>query len=129
MLLVLGAIVGVAILIAVIYTNAVTATAPQMTPQNAVNIIKAARALTHDLRANSKPIPVSVGLSNLVAAKYLDPADAAPFEGLETTLYLVTTNNSPQAVLLRIRMADGSQTLLLADGSSRVIPAGAKDPQ
>jgi hypothetical protein len=127
--LAIGLIVAAAIIIAVVYTSVLTVNAPQMTPANAVNIIKAARAFTHDLRASGKPMPGSVALTNLVALKYLEPADAAPFNGLEATLFLVATNNSPQTVLMRVRAPDGSQTLLLADGSSRQIPAGSPPGQ
>jgi len=120
-------IIAVAAAVAFIYTSAVTANAPQMTPANAVNIIKAARSLTHDLVAARKPIPSSVSLTNLVTLKYLNPADAAPFDGLDATLYLVATNNSSQAVLMRVKMPDGGQTVLLSDGSSQLVPASAKN--
>ena len=128
LLVAMGALVAVALVGAMVYITAITTTAPQMTPANAVNIIKAARAFTHDLRASGKAIPASVPLNDLVGLKYLDTSDAAPFSGLDTTLYLVATNNSPKAVLLRVRLSDGSQTILFADGTSQQVPSGAKAP-
>jgi hypothetical protein len=127
-LAVLGGFVAVALVGAMLYMTAMTSNMPQMSPANAVNIIKAAHNYTRDLRNAKQLIPASVPLTELVSRKYLDPNDAAPFSGLETTLYLLASNNSPKAVLMRVRMSDGSQTVLLSAGSSQQYPAGAKAP-
>jgi hypothetical protein len=119
-----GLIVAAILLLALIYNNILTARAPQMTPGNAVHIIEAARAYTHDLRAAHQPIPLTIDLTNLVALKYLQAADAAPFNGLQATLSLVATNPAASSVLMRVRNPDGSATLLLTDGTSRETPAG-----
>ncbi len=124
MLTAILSIVAVAVLIVVIYSNTVTSDVPAMTPASAIKLVKAAHAYTYSLRQAGKPVPASVELTNLVALNYLKPADVAAFEGLDATLTLLVTNNSPNPVLLRVRQPDGAETVVRENGATEQIPPG-----
>jgi hypothetical protein len=74
-------------------------------------IIAAAGAYTRDLVAHKQPIPRTVSLNELLTRGYLKPGDVAAFQGL------ASDTSNPQYVLMRVRMPDGSDVLLLGDGS------------
>jgi hypothetical protein len=82
-------------------------------------IATAAGLYTRDLVLHKQPIPTSVSLNELVTRGYLKPADIAPFQGMETTLSLVSSDSNPHFVLMRVKMPDGSEFELLADGSMK----------
>jgi hypothetical protein len=117
-------LVALAALIIVIYSNTVSSDVPALTPGSALKLVKAAHAYTYSLRAAGKPVPASIGVTNLVALNYLKPADVAAFEGLDVTVTLLVTNNSPNPVLLRIRQPDGGETVVRENGQTQQIPAG-----
>jgi len=115
--------------IALVYTSAVSTAPPQMTPENAVHIIAAAQLLTHDLRLTGRPVPQAVTLAQLVDLKYLAPSDAEPFKGTDAAISLVATNDPKKAVLMRVRMPDGNDLVLLGDGSAQEISRDSKEFQ
>lgn len=82
-------------------------------------IIAAGRAYTHDLMAHKQPIPRSVSLNELVAHGYLQASDIAAFQGLDATLSLIYNASDPAFVLMRVHMPDGSDVVLLGDGSAQ----------
>jgi hypothetical protein len=85
-------------------------------------IIAAARAYTADLRAHGQRIPKAVPLEQLAALHYLKPEQIAAFHGLEATLALTADQPGPRAVLMRVRMPDGADIVLLSDGSVQEAP-------
>jgi hypothetical protein len=91
---------------------------------NGLRIVAAAQAFTRSLRAAGKPIPPSVKLDELVAHGLLRPADAAAFHGLDATVLLTSTQAGPQTVLMRVHFQDGTDLLLLADGSVQSVAQG-----
>ena len=81
-------------------------------------IIAAARVYTHELRAAGAPIPDSVSLDELIAKGYLKRDDVAGFKGIEVSVYLVGNTNQPgPPVLMRARMPDGHDMVVLGDGT------------
>jgi hypothetical protein len=85
-------------------------------------IVAAASAYTRGLIAHKQHIPKTVSLNVLLAGGYLKPADVAPFQGMEATLSLVSDVSNPDYVLMRVHMPDGSDIVLLADGSAKQVP-------
>lgn len=82
-------------------------------------IIAAGRAYTHDLINHKQPVPSSVSLTELVAKGYLKPEDIAAFQGLDATLALIYNSSDPAFVLMRVHMPDGTDVVLLGDGSAQ----------
>jgi hypothetical protein len=84
-----------------------------------LKITGAAIAYTHSLIARKQPIPNAVSLNELVVHGFLKPTDVAAFQGMDATLSLVSDASNPQYVLMRVRMPDGSDFELLADGTTK----------
>jgi hypothetical protein len=84
---------------------------------NGAALVAAARAYTRDLQARKQPIPKTVTLEELVANHFLQPGDIEAFRGLKATIMLTADASGPQAVLMRVRLTDGSEIVLLGDGS------------
>ncbi|HEX4120264.1 MAG TPA: hypothetical protein VH619_06600 [Verrucomicrobiae bacterium] len=82
-------------------------------------IIAAGHAYTRDLLLHKQPIPRTVSLSELVAHGYLQPSDVAAFQGLDATLSLVFNASDPTFVLMRVHMPDGTDVVLLGDGTAQ----------
>jgi hypothetical protein len=89
-------------------------------------IIAAAHAYTSDLRVRAQPVPKSIPLQQLVALGYLKPGQIAAFRGLDATLSLTADNRAPQVVLMRVHMPDGTDLVLLSDGSAQEVAPGRK---
>ena len=88
---------------------------------NGAVLVAAARAYTRDLQVRKQPIPQSVTLEELVAFHFLQPGDIEAFRGLKATIVLTTDASDPQAVLMRVRLPDGGEIVLLSDGSARQV--------
>ena len=84
---------------------------------NGAALVAAARAYTRDLQARKQPIPKMVTLEDLVALHFLQAGDAEAFRGLKATIMLTSDASGPQGVLMRVRMPDGSEIVLLGNGS------------
>jgi len=80
-------------------------------------LLKAVTQFTREKIARGQPVPASISLNELVGAGYIKPDDAAAFKGVDLTLYPSALGTLPQAPVARARLADGSQVLLLADGT------------
>jgi hypothetical protein len=85
-------------------------------------IVAAGGAYTRALIVNKQPIPKTVSLNELLTRGYLKPADVAPFQGLDAVLILMTDASNPQTVPMRVHMPDGSDLVLLGDGSAQQVP-------
>jgi hypothetical protein len=86
-----------------------------------LKITGAAIAYTRSLIAHKQPIPKTVSLNELVVQGFLKPADVAAFQGMQATLSLVSDASNPQYALMRVQMPDGSDFVLLADGTTKQI--------
>jgi hypothetical protein len=92
--------------------------APQ--PANGPKIIAAARDYTRALQQRHLPIPQAVPLQVLIDQGFLQPADIGSFQGLDANISLTASSGGP-TVLMRVHMPDGTDLVLLADGSARQI--------
>jgi hypothetical protein len=89
---------------------------------NGAAIVTAARDYTRDLQARKQPIPQSVTLEELVALHFLQPAQVEAFRGSKATIMLTADASNPQGVLMRVHMPDGSEFVLLNDGTAQQVP-------
>jgi hypothetical protein len=90
---------------------------PAETRFNGAAIVAAASTYTRDLQARKQPIPSSVTLDDLATQHYLNPGDIAAFRGLKATVALRSEGNDPRAVLMQVHFPDGSDVVLLGDGT------------
>ncbi len=89
---------------------------------NGPNIIAAARAYTRSLQQRHLPIPQAVPLQVLINQGLLQPADVGPFQGLDANISLTARDSDgAQTVLMRVHMPDGTDLVLLADGSAHQV--------
>jgi len=88
---------------------------------NGAALVAAAHAYTHDLQVRKQPIPPSVTLEELVALHFLQPGEIEAFRGTKATIFLTADAGNPQGVLMRVRMPDGSEFVLLNDGSTQQV--------
>ncbi len=83
----------------------------------AEKIVAAAQTYAHDLAKKGLPIPASVDLKELVAKDLLSREDVKGFDGMEVSISLIADETRPGDVLMQARLKDGSQVVLMGDGS------------
>jgi|SRR6476620_6309137 hypothetical protein len=93
---------------------------------NASKLIPAMQAFARDRVAQGQALPATVSLSDLVAGGYFSFDDVSVFRGADVTFYLGVDLKSPKSILARARMPDGSELVMLADGSLQEL---AREPQ
>jgi len=73
--------------------------------------------------SHGQSLPASVTLQDLVGGGYISSDDVRSLEGSDVTFYPQAISDSqPQAILVRVRLSDGSQIAALADGSVQQLP-------
>jgi Flp pilus assembly protein CpaB len=85
-------------------------------------LVSAAQSYSRDHISRGQSIPPTVTLQDLVSGGYLQAKDVRAFDGLDVAFYPTAGGNNPQAVLVRLRMADGTRMVALADGSVQQLP-------
>jgi hypothetical protein len=85
--------------------------------KDALKLTAAVQAFSQDLASRRKPLPASVSLRELINGGYLATNDVHSFDGMDVTISLSASEASPQSILIHVRMPDGSQIVLMADGS------------
>jgi hypothetical protein len=80
-------------------------------------LVAAEQSYLRDHVSRGQPLPASVTLRDLVGSGYISTNDVRAFDGMEVIFYPTANNNDPQAILVRVRISDGSQVVVLADGS------------
>jgi len=80
-------------------------------------LMAAMQTYSHDQVSHGRPLPSSVTLQDLVGGGYVSTNEVRDLGGADVTFYPTVSDSDPQAVLVRVRMPDGSQTVGLADGS------------
>ena len=85
-------------------------------------LVTAMQTYSHDQLSHGRPAPSSVTLQDLVGGGYISAADVRDLGGADVTFYPTVSESDPQAVLVHVRMPDGSQTVCLADGSIQMLP-------
>ena len=84
---------------------------------NGAAIVAAARAYTRDLNSRNLPVPASVSLDDLVSLHFLKATDVAAFRGMKASVTLTSKENGLKTVLMRVKLPDGGDIVLLGDGS------------
>ena len=77
----------------------------------------AEQSYVRDRVSHGQPLPTSVTLQDLVSGGYISADTVRSLAGADVTFYPTVTDTTPQAILVRVRMSDGSQVVALADGS------------
>ena len=90
---------------------------PPPPPMDSAKLFSALEAFSQDRRDAALPIPASLTLRELVASGYLGTNDVRAFEGTEVTFQLDSDLTRPQEVMIRVKLRDGTQMVLLGDGS------------
>jgi len=90
---------------------------PQTGHLDAKKITAAVQAYSRKMKSQNQTLPPSVSLQELITKGFLKHEDVGAFDGMEVTVYLAMDETTPQAVLMRARLSDGSQIVALADGS------------
>jgi hypothetical protein len=111
-------VTGLILVAAAIYTFLGT---PPPQPVNGPKIIAAAHAYTRALLQNHAPVPQAVPLQVLIDQGFLQPADAGSLQGMDASISLMARDTDPTFVLMRVHMPDGTDLVLLADGSAQGI--------
>jgi hypothetical protein len=110
------AVVTVAMIVACIIYPSFTPR-PKLGRVNAFAILEAARSYAADLQLNGQVVPATVSLHDLMRKGLLKPEDVSGFAGMDASVLLTTNASNPQGVLMRARMQDGGQAVVLTDGS------------
>jgi hypothetical protein len=90
--------------------------------KNLPKIVLAAQSYSRDKVAHGQPLSASVSLRDLVASRYVSTEDVREFDGMVVTVYPRTNDTDPQAILIRVRMPDGTQIAAMGDGSIQQLP-------
>ena len=88
----------------------------QPTFKSLPKLVTALKSYSRDHVSRGQPLPSSVTLRDLVTGGYISTEDVRAFDGMDVTIY-PTSDAEPQAILVRVRMSDGSQFVATADGS------------
>jgi hypothetical protein len=89
----------------------------QPMPVNALKIIAATKTYANRMKAQGMPTPTGVSLKELITRGLLTEGDVRDFSGMEVIVSLSVDETRPQDVLMRARLADGSELKALVDGS------------
>jgi hypothetical protein len=73
----------------------------------------AARRFARDQKVGGTTVP----LRSLLSAGYLRPEEVRGLEGRDVSIWLTANETTPEAAVIRVRASDGSDVVLLADGS------------
>jgi hypothetical protein len=90
---------------------------PQKGHLDAGKITDAIHAYGSKMKLGNQPLPTTISLQELIAKGFLKREDVSAFDGIEVTVYLTVDETTPQAVLMRARLPDGNEEVVLADGS------------
>ena len=80
-------------------------------------VLWAVQTLAQDRRATNGIVPLTVSLSDLVSAGYLQRRRAEGFEGVPLVFYTDADETSPGMILAEARLSDGIAVVLCGDGS------------
>ncbi len=90
----------------------------------APKFIAALRAFARDRAARGQPLPTSISLQDLVVGGYLATNDLLAFQAVQVTFSTTADETRPQSILARTRFLDGSEFVLLGDGSAQGLSPG-----
>jgi hypothetical protein len=82
----------------------------------------AEQSYVRDHVSRGQPLPASVTVQDLVRGGYVSADEVRSLAGADVTFYPTVTDTTPQAILVRVRMADGVEMAVMADGSFQQLP-------
>ena len=93
-------------------------TLPDQPTSNGVpKLVIAVKHYARDHVSSGQSLPATVTLGDLVSGGYISTNDVRDLHFVDLTIYPLAGNRDPKAVLVRWRMADGRETVVLADGT------------
>jgi hypothetical protein len=114
------AVAGVVVIVAeIIYSGIITPTHVP-TRVNGPEILAAAHSYARDLTSHGQVVPAMVSLRDLIAKGLLKPQDLTGFSGMDASVSLTANASHPHDVLMWVRMQDGTQMVVLTDGSAHI---------
>jgi hypothetical protein len=109
---------GVRLLFAPSHQSIEALTLPDQPTFNGLpRIVAAVKSYSRDHISRRQPLPASVTFQDLISGGYISTNDVRNIGVADATFYPVASNRDPKAVLVRVRMLDGSQIIALTDGS------------
>jgi len=118
-MLVVSGVLVVACLVcfALFRSDSVRVATDRINSLDAEKIVVAAKTYANDLKEKGMTIPSSVDMRELVAKGLLSHENVKCFDGMEVTISLIADETRPNESLIRVRMKDGMEVALMADGS------------
>jgi len=115
-------LIGVLVLAVGGYLGVTYLRRPQPSFQEAVAFVRSVHAFVEARTQHGLSLPPSVQLRELVDAGYITPNTARRFDGSEVTIPRSRSDpqsleGAPQQVLICLRLPDGRETVMTADGS------------
>jgi hypothetical protein len=107
---------GLVWLAALLFFTHTTSTPPEWTSR-AARMLPAAREYARRLKAEGAQVPPFVEVKQLVDRGLLDQDDLRAFAGTEITVSTSQSTNRSDNVLIRARQPNGTEMVLLVDGS------------
>jgi hypothetical protein len=84
---------------------------------NVEKLTAAIHSYSLDAKEHNSNLPSSISLQELITKGFLNHEDVSAFDGMQVTVYLTVNDTTPQAILIRAQLSDGSKIVALADGS------------
>ena len=119
---------GLLAVLAVILFLLRPAPTPHAWTLGAIKVLPAAHAYAKLLKAEGVPIPTFVSVQALVARGLLAQDDLKSFAGMEVSVSTSAVDDGSREVLIRARQPDGTDVVLLADGSVNEKGRGGGQP-
>jgi hypothetical protein len=114
---------GMRLLFAPFHQHTEALTLPDQSTFNGMpKIVAAVKSYTRDHITRGQPMPATLTFQDLISSGYLSTNDVHNLGVADATFYPTTSNRNPKAVLVRVRMLDGSQITALTDGSVQKLP-------
>lgn len=116
-------LIGLVVATMAVVVGALVFFAPARPPArlDVVKLREAIQAFTRDRQASGRPVPDAVSLRELIAAGPLRAEDVEAFQGMEVTVALKADERQPQLVLVRAKLPDGHEMVVLNDGSVQTV--------
>jgi len=128
-------VISILVVVAFILVSLPGAISAERQKRELLRTAKALQSLSHDRlttaveafisnrQASGTARPSTVSLAELVSGGYLPTNEVATFAGKEVFVSLgIVAPSEPEAVLIRVRMTNGRDVVVMGDGSVQVMP-------
>jgi hypothetical protein len=82
----------------------------------------AAQIYSQEKVSHGQHLPASVSLGDLVRNGYLSANDVRVLDGNDVTVYPIFNDGDPDAILVRVKLRNGTEYAAMADGSIAQFP-------